>query len=84
MKSADSDPDHEISISVLEPRQEETNNSYKGKQRNNRRTKQSKRQTSIPVKRRRREIRTKTQKGKQITAEIKTGKQQGAFERTRK
>ena len=27
LKSPDSDPNHEISISVLEPRQEETNNS---------------------------------------------------------
>ena len=27
LKSADSDPNHEISISVLEPRQEEKNNS---------------------------------------------------------
>ena len=33
-------------------------------------------QTSIPVKQRRRAIRTKTLKCKQITAEIKTGKQQ--------
>ena len=75
--SADSDPNHEISISVLETRQEEKKTA-KGKYRsaNNRPQNNQSSQTSIPVKRCRLAIRTKTLKCKQITAEIKTGKQQ--------
>ena len=70
-------PNHEISISVLDSSAERTKHQLKANRgvriivaQNNQSS-----QTSIPVKRRRRTIRTKTLKCKQITAEIKTGKQ---------
>ena len=78
---------HEISISVLEPRQEKTtaNNSKKQQLKANRGVgiivaqNNQNSQASIPVKRRRRAIRTTTLKSKQVTAEIKAGKHRRCY-----
>ena len=71
-------PNHEISISVLHGtsagRTKQQLKANRGVRIIVAQNNQSS-QTSIPVKRRRRTIRTKTLKCKQITAEIKTGKQ---------